>query len=168
LIVVDVQNGFINRNLPLFKSSAGQDGAEVIPIINYLIRTIPFDAIVYTHDWHPRNHISFFENLESRRHFLKDNQNRTIKMFDEITYTGPKVEMKQVLWPTHCIQETDDAALHKNLDIISATDRVVHIKKGLDSDIDSYSAFAVNNGAQKTELHDKLKERSVTQVFVTG
>jgi len=168
LIVVDVQNSFIHGKLSLSKSPAGQDGAEVIPVINHLIRTVPFDVIVYTHDWHPRNHISFFENLESRRQFLKDDQNRTIQMFDQVRYTGPKVETEQVLWPAHCIQETDDAALHEHLDVISETNRVVHIKKGIDPDIDSYSAFADNNGAKKTELHDKLKERNVTQVFVAG
>ncbi|CAF4748437.1 unnamed protein product, partial [Rotaria sp. Silwood2] len=90
LIIVDVQNCFINGNLSLSKSSAGQDGAEVIPIINNLIHTIPFDVIVYTHDWHPWNHISFFENLHFRRQYLAGDQNRTIKMFDKVTYFGPK------------------------------------------------------------------------------
>ncbi|CAF3882622.1 unnamed protein product [Rotaria sordida] len=168
LIVVDVQNCFINGNLSLSKSPAGQDGAEVIPIINNLIRTIPFDVIVYTQDWHPWNHISFFENLHFRRQYLAGDQNQTIKMFDKVTYLGPKYKMEQVLWPTHCIQETEDAALHKDLDVISSSSRVIHIRKGIDPDIDSYSAFADNYGVRKTELHDKLKERNVTQVFIAG
>ncbi|CAF3812447.1 unnamed protein product [Adineta steineri] len=168
LIAVDVQNGFISGKLSLSKSPAGHDGTEVVPIINNLIQTVPFDVIVYTQDWHPQNHISFFDNLELRRKFLKGDQNRTINMFDEVIYTGPKVETEQVLWPTHCVEKTDDAALHKNLDIISDTNKVIFIKKGVDADIDSYSAFSDNNGAKKTDLHEKLKERNVTHVFVTG
>ncbi|UJR18469.1 hypothetical protein I4U23_005375 [Adineta vaga] len=168
LIVVDVQNGFINGKLSLSKSPAGHNGADVIPVINNLIHTIPFDVIVYTQDWHPKSHISFFEDLELRRKFLKGDQNRRIEMFDEVIYTGPKVETEQVLWPEHCVEDTDDAALHKNLDIISDTNKAIFIKKGVDADIDSYSAFMDNNGAKKTDLHDKLKERNVTHVFITG
>lgn len=148
-------------------SPAHQDGAEVVPIINRLIQTISFDVIVYTLDWHPRNHISFYENLESRRQYLKGDKNRTIQMHDQVTYTGPRFETEQVLWPIHCIQQTSDAALHKNLHVDS-TNKVVHLRKGIDPDIDSYSAFADNNQVQKTELDDKLKERHVTHVFVAG
>ncbi|CAF1234647.1 unnamed protein product, partial [Rotaria sordida] len=168
LIVVDVQNCFINGNLSLSNGPAGQDGAEVVPIINNLIRTIPFDVIVYTQDWHPWNHISFFENLHFRRHYLAGDQNRTIKMFDKVTYLGPKYKTKQVLWPVHCIQGTEDAALHKDLDVISSSNRVVHIRKGIDPDVDNYSAFVHNNGTKNSELHKKLKERNVKQVFVVG
>ncbi|CAF1029266.1 unnamed protein product [Rotaria sordida] len=168
LIVVDVQNCFINGNLSLLKASAGQDGAEVIPIINNLIRTIPFDVIVYTQDWHPSNHISFFENLHFRRQYLAGNQNRTIKVFDTVKYLGPKYKTKQVLWPVHCIQETEDAALHKDLDVISSSNRVIHIRKGTDPDIDNYSAFVHNQGIKNSELNKKLKEQNVTQVFIVG
>jgi len=110
----------------------------------------------------------FFDNLESRRQYLKGDENRSVQMFDVVTYTGPKMKTKQVLWPMHCVQGTEDAKLHKDLDVPSDTGKVVHVRKGLDPDIDSYSAFADNNGAKKTELDDKLKERSVTQVFVLG
>jgi len=152
----------------LSNSPAHQDGAEVVPIINHLIQTIPFDVIVYTYDWHPSNHISFFENLESRRQYLEGDQNRTIHMFNEVIYTGPEFETNQVLWPSHCVQRTDDAALHKNLHVASADSRVIHLKKGTDPDIDSYSAFADNNRFKKTELDGKLRERNVTHVFVAG
>ncbi|CAF1117762.1 unnamed protein product, partial [Rotaria sordida] len=168
LIVVDVQNCFITGNLALSKTPARQDGAKVVPIINDLIRNVPFHVIAYSHDWHPRNHISFFENLNSRRKYLKGNQNQVINMYDEVTYTGPKVETKQILWPSHCIQDTEDAALHKDLYVPSASDNVIHIQKGIDPDIDSYSAFTDNNRVQKTDLDKKLQERNVTHVFVAG
>ncbi|CAF3299575.1 unnamed protein product [Rotaria socialis] len=168
LIVVDVQNCFITGNLALSKAPAGQDGAKVVPIINDLIRTVPFHVIAYTYDWHPRNHISFFDNLNSRRKYLKFNQNRTINMYDEVIYTGPKVGTKQILWPSHCVQDTEEAALHKDLYVPSASNNVIHIRKGTDPDIDSYSAFADNNRVKKTDLDKKLRDRNVTHVFVAG
>lgn len=168
LIVVDVQNCFISGNLSLSNSPAHQNGADVVPIINNLIRTIPFDVIVYTYDWHPRDHISFFDNLDSRRKYLEGDQNRSIKLLEQVTYTGPKYKTDQVLWPSHCITDTDDARLHKDLIIVSANRSVIHLKKGRDSDIDSYSAFADNNQVRKTELDDELRQRNVTQIFVAG
>ena len=66
LVVVDVQNDFIDGSLNLQNCPAGQDGSEVIPIINSLIDTVPFDLIVYTKDWHPDNHISFIDNVKAR------------------------------------------------------------------------------------------------------
>ena len=168
LIVVDVQNCFISGNLALFNSPAHQDGADVVPIINNLIRTIPFDVIVYTYDWHPHNHISFFDNLGPRRRYLEGDQNRTINIFDQVTYTGPKYKTDQVLWPAHCIADTEDAALHKDLYIASANRSVIHLRKGRDPDIDSYSAFADNNQVRQTELDEELRARNVTQIFVAG
>ena len=89
-------------------------------------------------------------------------------MYDEVTYIGPKVETKQILWPSHCIQGTEDAALHKDLYVPSTSNNVIHLKKGTDPDIDSYSAFWDNNRVHKTELDKKLQERHVTHVFVAG
>jgi nicotinamidase-related amidase len=76
--------------------------------------------------------------------------------------------MEQVLWPAHCIQETDDAALHKDLIVNSSKNNVIHIRKGLDPDVDSYSAFWDNNKHTKTELDDVLKQWNVTHVYVAG
>jgi len=168
LIIVDVQNCFITGNLTLVTSPAHEDGSEVVPIINKLIQTVSFDVIVYTHDWHPPNHISFFENLQYRRQYLEGDQNKTIHMFDNVTYSGPKFKTVQVLWPTHCIQGTDDAALHKDLIVSSSKNNTIHIYKGIDPDIDSYSAFWDNEKHQKTELDAMLNEWRVTRVFVAG
>lgn len=168
LIVVDVQNCFITGNLALSNSPAHQDGAEVVPIINNLIRTIPFDVIVYTYDWHPSNHISFFENLDSRRKYLDGDRNRTINISTEVIYTGPKYNTSQVLWPSHCIAGTNDAQLHKDLHIVISNDSVIHLRKGRDPDIDSYSAFADNNHVRETELDNELRGRNVTRLFVAG
>lgn len=168
LIVVDVQNCFITGNLALSKSPAHQDGAEVVPIINNLIRTIPFDVIVYTYDWHPANHISFFDNLDSRRKYLQGDPNRPINISTEVIYTGPKYNTSQVLWPSHCIADTEDSKLHKDLHIVKSNNNVIHLRKGRDPDIDSYSAFADNNHVRETELDTELRTRNVTRIFVAG
>jgi len=65
-IIVDVQNDFISGSLSLLNCPAGQDGAEVVPVINKLLDTVPFDLVVYTKDWHPDDHISFVENVNLR------------------------------------------------------------------------------------------------------
>jgi nicotinamidase-related amidase len=137
----------------LSKSPAHHNGTEIVPIISYLIQMIPFDVIVYTYEWHPWNHISFFKNVDSQ--YLEGAQNRTIHIFDEVIYTGPKFHTNQVLWPSHCVEGTDDAVLHKDLYVESASNNVIHL-------------FADNNRIKKTELDEKLWERNVTQVFVAG
>ncbi|CAF3859758.1 unnamed protein product [Adineta steineri] len=167
-IIVDVQDCFITGNLALSNSSARQNGAEVVPIINHLLQTVSFDIIAFTHDWHPLNHISFFENLDERRKYLKGDQNKTYERMDTVTYTGPKFEMEQVLWPKHCVQETAEVELHKDLMVNSSKNNIFHIKKGNDSDIDSYSAFWDNFKRQETELHNILKQWNVTHVYVAG
>lgn len=66
LIVVDVQNDFLDGNLALRNCPAGQDGLGVIPAINSVLDTVNFELVVYTRDWHPEDHISFAENKHIR------------------------------------------------------------------------------------------------------
>lgn len=66
LIVVDVQNDFLDGNLALRNCPAGQDGLGVIPAINSVLDTVNFELVVYTRDWHPADHISFAENKHIR------------------------------------------------------------------------------------------------------
>ncbi|CAF0957371.1 unnamed protein product [Adineta steineri] len=168
LIMIDVQYCFINGSLALSNGPAGQDGAEVIPVINELIDKVPFDVFAYSLDWHPANHISFFENLESRKDYVLGSDHEKYQMFDAVTYTGPGSETTQILWPAHCIQDTDEAKLHKDLIRLPAGDNVVYINKGRNPNIDSYSAFLDNDKIEKTPLDNELKARNVTHVFVTG
>ena len=67
MLIIDVQNDFIDGTLALKRCQAGEDGNDIIPIINKLITDVPFSLIVYTQDWHPQNHISFYENLPLRK-----------------------------------------------------------------------------------------------------
>ncbi len=67
LVIVDVQNDFIDGTLALRNCEAKQDGAEVLPFINELIETVPFNVITYSLDWHPADHCSFIENVMTRK-----------------------------------------------------------------------------------------------------
>lgn len=66
LLVVDVQNDFIDGTLALRKSGYGQDGAKVIEPINRLLKNGRWSKVIYSQDWHPEDHISFFDNLAMR------------------------------------------------------------------------------------------------------
>ncbi|MFA5353537.1 MAG: isochorismatase family protein, partial [Thermodesulfovibrionales bacterium] len=64
------------------------------------------------------------------------------------------------VWPSHCVQGTKGAEFHPGLYI--PEDNKFVISSGGSPDFDSYSAF------QGTVLHDLLRERGVSRVFVGG
>ncbi|MBS0317040.1 MAG: nicotinamidase [Proteobacteria bacterium] len=141
LIVVDVQNGFIDGALPV------PGGAEVVPVINRLAAA--FDNIVITQDWHTPGHASFASAHPGR------------KPFDTVHLPyGP-----QVLWPDHCVQGTEDAALHRDLHLPAAQ---LVIRKGFHPGVDSYSAFREADRKTATGLAGYLRERGIRAVFVAG
>lgn len=142
LIVVDVQNCFIDGGtLPV------KGGAEVVPVINKL--SLAFQNIVVTQDWHTQGHASF-----ASAHGGK-------KPFDSIKLNYGN----QVLWPDHCVQGTDDAALHKDLKL--PTTQLI-IRKGYNKGVDSYSAFQEADRKTVTGLAGYLKARGIKTVYITG
>ena len=142
LIVVDVQNCFVDGGtLPV------KGGAEVVPVINKLASA--FENIVVTQDWHTPGHASFATAHAGKKPFETT----------ELSYGT------QVLWPDHCVQGTDDAALHKDLKLPTAQ---VIVRKGFHKDVDSYSAFEEADRKTATGLAGYLKGRGIDTVFVTG
>ena len=142
LLVIDVQNCFLPGG-----SLAVNDGQAVIPVINAVAKRFP--NIVLTQDWHTADHVSF-----ASQHAGK-------KPFEAIDLSYGK----QVLWPDHCVQGTEGAALHKDLDIPQAQ---VVIRKGFRSAVDSYSAFLEADRKTETGLRGYLKTRGIKRVFVAG
>jgi len=142
LLIVDVQYGFMpGGGLPV----AGGDA--VVPVIN---RIAPrFANVVLTQDWHPRDHVSFAARHPGRQPFE--------------TITLPYGE--QVLWPTHCVQGTRDAALHDGLQVDHAQ---LIIRKGFRRDIDSYSAFVEADRRTTTGLAAWLHARGITRLWLCG
>jgi nicotinamidase/pyrazinamidase len=70
-----------------------------------------------------------------------------------------------VLWPDHCVQGTEGAALSKDLAIPHAQ---LVLRKGYDKSVDSYSAFTEADGKTTTGLAGYLKARNLQRIFVAG
>ena len=141
LLVIDVQNCFIpGGTLPVPK------GDEVVSIINALAGK--FSCVVMTQDWHPPGHVSF-ASTHGKEPFS----------VIEMPYG------KQVMWPDHCVQGTDDAKLHADLDLIKAN---LILRKGFNTKVDGYSAFYDNDKKTPTGLTGYLKSRGIQRVFVCG
>jgi nicotinamidase/pyrazinamidase len=142
LLIVDVQNDFCPGGaLPVPR------GDEVVPVINRLAPL--FSHVVLTQDWHPKGHLSFASS-----HPGKDALSATQLVYGE-----------QTLWLDHCIQGSEGAAFHKDLDTTRAQ---LVLRKGFRREIDSYSAFEENDRATKTGLAGYLRESGIERVFLAG
>ena len=82
-------------------------------------------------------------------------------LYDTVEVGG----VAQTLWPDHCVQGSDGAALHPELDQ-RGIDLILH--KGARRDLDSYSAFFENDRHTTTGLGGYLREREVSQVTLCG
>ena len=72
---------------------------------------------------------------------------------------------EQTLWPDHCLQGSEGAAFHADLEADGA---LAIIRKGMDSQIDSYSAFTENDRTTTTGLAGLLRALDIRRVFLTG
>jgi nicotinamidase/pyrazinamidase len=142
LIVIDVQNDFCAGG-----ALAVPGGEDIVDIANHLGRR--FANVVLTQDWHPAGHSSFASMHEGKAPF------ETITM----PY-GP-----QVLWPDHCVQDTDGAAFHPGLDIPHAA---LAVRKGFRAGIDSYSVFFENDQRTANGLGGYLVERGLSRIYLSG
>lgn len=142
LIIVDIQNDFLDGG-----SLAVPNGNEIISLVNELQND--FELIVATQDWHPHNHKSFAAEHPNQQEF------------DLIDLNG----LPQVLWPIHCVQGSFGAEFHQDLE----TNKIEAIfRKGMDTEIDSYSGFYDNGKRKNTGLLGFLKDRNVSEVSVVG
>lgn len=142
LILVDIQNDFLPGGaLP------APDGDAIIPIVNRL--QPHFDLVVATQDWHPANHGSFAANHPGK------------EPGDRIDLDG----LEQILWPVHCVQNSDGAAFAPDLDL-SRVRKV--FQKGTEARVDSYSGFFDNGHRRSTGLGDYLETQGVKEVGIVG
>ncbi len=141
LIVIDVQNDFCPGG-----ALAVPEGDQIVAPINAMMDD--FDAVILTQDWHPAGHSSFASS-----HAGKNPYDTT-----EMPY-GP-----QVLWPDHCVQDTQGAMFHPNL----RTDADLIIRKGFRPTIDSYSAFFENDKTTPTGLEGYLNTRGIRKLTIVG
>ncbi|MHA3976278.1 bifunctional nicotinamidase/pyrazinamidase [Halovulum sp. GXIMD14794] len=141
LLVIDVQNDFCPGG-----ALAVADGDAVVPVINAMMDQ--FDSVLYTQDWHPKDHLSFADNHDGAAPFS----------------TTDMPYGTQVLWPAHCVQGTDGAAFHKDLRL--GGDLI--LRKGFRPRIDSYSAFFENDQTTQTGLAGYLRDRGITELTLAG
>ena len=141
LLVIDVQNDFC-----LNGALAVADGDAIVAGINAAMPR--FDAVILTQDWHPAGHSSFASSHDAAPMSVT-----------EMPY-GP-----QVLWPDHCIQGSEGAAFHPEL---NATCANMIVRKGYNPAIDSYSAFFENDHKIPTGLHGYLQTRGIMQLTLVG
>lgn len=142
LIIIDVQNDFMPGG-----SLAVPNGDRIIPVINALLPR--FEIIVATQDWHPPQHKSFAKNHPGKEAFAK------------IAWHGKE----QTLWPEHCVQGTSGAEFHPEL----ITSPIAALfRKGMDAEIDSYSAFYDNHHQRSTGLAGFLREMDANDLYFCG
>src|SRR3954469_22875803 len=140
LLVINVQNCFLPGG-----SLAVKEGDQVVPVINRIAKG--FANVVLTQDWHTAGHVSFASAHGGKKPF------ETV----DLKYG------KQVLWPDHCVQGTEGAALSKELAIPQAA---LVIRKGFHKQVDSYSGFPEADGKTTTGLAAYLKARKVKRLFL--
>lgn len=99
-----------------------------------------------TQDWHPAEHVSFYSNHDGK------------EPYEAIQLEG----RTQVLWPPHCVQETENAKVLLNNDLF-----VTIVQKGKDKRYDSYSGFQDDGGAE-TEMNVILQENGINELIVYG
>lgn len=142
LLIIDVQNDFCPGG-----ALEVPNGDEVVPVINQLSEQ--FDVVLQTQDWHPPGHSSFASSHEGKEPF------ETIKM--------PYGE--QVLWPDHCVQGSEGAEFHPDLETNRSQ---LIVRKGFRKEIDSYSAFFENDDSTTTGLTGYLRKRDIDTLYAVG
>jgi nicotinamidase/pyrazinamidase len=141
LLAIDLQADFMPGG-----ALAVDEGDLIVPAVNALMRAFPH--VVVTQDWHPPGHASF-----ASTHGAEPFETKRLHYGD------------QTLWPDHCVQGSAGAALHPGLE----TDRAsLILRKGMNADVDSYSAFVEADGGTTTGLAALLRARGVRRVFCCG
>lgn len=153
LILVDIQQDFLPGG-PL----AVPDGDAILPFVVDLVRSgHDYDLLVASQDWHPPEHGSFASTHAGAEPFT----------------LGELAGLPQMLWPDHCVEGTRGAGLAEEIEELltqeaAAGRRIYRVKKGMDRNVDSYSAFFDNARRHDTGLQTVLEEQGIGQVDIVG
>jgi len=117
-------------------------GDHILPVVEELI--LDADHVIASQDYHPSGHASFASTHGKE--------------------IGEKIDLDGVdqhLWPDHCVQGSHGAKL-----VIEKPDHIV--QKGVDIQVDSYSAFFDNGRKRQTGLNGYLKKLGVKEIVIAG
>jgi len=149
LIVVDLQKDFCPGG-----SLAVPDGDKIVPIVNDLLGK--FDLIIFTKDWHHPSMYAF-DSYQSANHGKH--------AFEK--YTNEQGQ-EDVIWPDHCVEDTDGAEFHPDLDFGKCKKDFYIFKKGNMVHYHPYSGFGEVTETNESELGIFLKNRGITEIYVCG
>lgn len=146
VIVVDVQGDFTTwKHGSLAVKGTDKEFVDKVRQATEALKKKGY-VIFATQDWHPKDHVSFHANHEGK------------KPFEVIQVNGKP----QVLWPPHCVQDSENAGLLLDKNLFVAV-----VKKGQDKRYDSYSGFQ-DDGGKKTDMDKILKQNGVKELIVYG
>jgi len=146
VIVVDVQGDFTTAKKGTL-AVPDTDEKFLKKVSDATVKLKKQGIVIYaTQDWHPADHISFATNHPGK------------KPFEAVQIDG----RTQVLWPPHCVQNTEGAKVLVNNNLFQTI-----VKKGQNSKFDSYSGFQDDGGA-KTEMDNILKAAGVKKLIIYG
>ena len=146
VVVVDIQGDF--TQLMSGSLAVPGTGLDYLHKINKAIDRLQGQGIPIwaSQDWHPADHISFFSNHPGG------------KPYDRIILEGKE----QILWPSHCVQDTPGADL-----LVDSSKFQAVIQKGRNRRFDSYSCFQ-DDGGQETDLNGLLKKEGIKTLILFG
>lgn len=146
VIVVDVQGDFTTwKNGSLAVPGTDKAFVDKVQAATESLKK-KGHPVFATQDWHPKDHVSFCTNHEGK------------KPFETISIDGKT----QVLWPAHCVQDSENAGCLLDKSLFLAV-----VQKGRDKKFDSYSGFQ-DDGGTKTGLDDLLKKNAIKELIVYG
>lgn len=107
----------MSGSLALKHCPAGEDGEEVVAVIEDLLSKNLFKVVGYTFDWHPPDHCSFIDNVSLYPlHSTTPVSSAQAKLFDVVVYDKLPL-INQILWPRHCVIDSWGAELHNGIKV---------------------------------------------------
>jgi nicotinamidase/pyrazinamidase len=146
VMVVDIQGDFTQWKAGSL--AVPDSGADFIEKVGEATRILHASElpIFASQDWHPADHISFYTNHPGK------------KPFDVIEIEGGR----QVLWPPHCVQGTENAKILIDNSLFQAV-----VQKGKDRRYESYSVFQ-DDGGHRTEMESILRRNGIERLVLYG
>lgn len=153
--IIDPQNDFFpGGSFPI------KNANNIINEIN-ILQTLNLPLMFISQDYHPPNHMSFASS-----------QDMYIEPFSSIEFdlkmeNGSYRRVKRLLLPDHCIEGTNGALIHSDINIKSEH-RI--FRKGTMYDVDTLNVFGdkQNYKFEDTGLEEWLKSNKITDIILTG